>query len=69
MVYCGDTLEVASWIRGLDGAVKEGVAEHFGLIPAEGAERRVVSIEPGGVSSQVAFMRAHLVDADCHEVP
>ena len=45
------------------------MAERLGLVPTEGAERRVVSIEPGGVGSQVACLRAHLVDAACHKLP
>ena len=69
LVYRGDALEVASWCRGLGGAAEEGVAERLGLVPAMGAERRVVSIEPGGMGSQVAFLGAHLVDATCYKLP
>ena len=45
------------------------MAERRGLVPTMGAERTVVSIEPGGVGSQVAFLGAHLVDAACHKLP
>ena len=45
------------------------MAERLGLIPTKGAERGVVSIKPGGVGSQVAFLGAHLVDAACHKLP
>ena len=31
-------------------------------------QSRVVSIKPGGVGSQVTFMRAHLMDAACHKL-
>ena len=45
------------------------MAERLGLVPTEGAERGVVSVKPGGVGSQVAFLRAHLVDVACHKLP
>ena len=45
------------------------MAEHLGLVSTERAERGVVSIKPGGVGSQVTFLRAHLVDAACHKFP
>ena len=45
------------------------MAERLGLVPTERAERGVVSIKPGGVGSQVTFLRAHLVDAACHKLP
>ena len=45
------------------------MAECLRLVPTMGAERGVVSIEPGGVGSQVAFLGAHLVDAACHKFP
>ena len=41
------------------------MAEHLGLVATKGAEHGVVSIKPGGVGSQVTFVRAHLVDAAC----
>ena len=45
------------------------MAQRGGLVPTKGAERGVVSIKPGGVGSQVAFLRAHLVDWGCHKLP
>ena len=45
------------------------MAERLRLVPAERAERGVVSIKPGGVGGQVTFLRAHLVDASCHKLP
>ena len=45
------------------------MAERFGLVPAKGAELGCVSIKPGGVGGQVAFLRAHLMDAACHKLP
>ena len=42
------------------------LAELVGLVPTKGAERGVVSIQPGGVGSQVAFLTAYLVDVACH---
>ena len=43
------------------------MAERLRLVPTKGAERGVVSINPGGVGSQVTFLRAHLMDAACHK--
>ena len=45
------------------------MAERLGLVPTKGAERGVVSIQPGGVGCQVAFLGAYLVDAACHKFP
>ena len=45
------------------------MAERLGLVSTVGTERGVVSIKPGGVGSQVTFLRAHLVDAACHKLP
>ena len=45
------------------------MAERLGHLSTERAERGVVSIKPGGVGSQVTFLRAHLVDAACHKLP
>ena len=45
------------------------MAEHLWLVPTKGAEREVVSVKPGEVGSQVAFVRARLVDVACHELP
>ena len=45
------------------------MAERLGPVPTKGAELGVVSIKPGGVGSQLAFLRAHLMDAACHELP
>ena len=45
------------------------MAERRGLIYTKVAEQGVVSIKPGGVGSQVAFQRAHLLDARCHKLP
>ena len=45
------------------------MAERLGLVITKGAERGVVSVKPGGVGSQVAFLGAHLVDAACHKLP
>ena len=44
------------------------MAEHLGLVRTKGAERGVVSIKPGGVGRQVAFLRVHLIDAACHKL-
>ena len=45
------------------------MAERLRLVPTMVAEGRVVSIKPGGVGSQVAFLGVHLVDAACHKLP
>ena len=45
------------------------MAKRLGLVPTKGAERGVMSIKPGGVGSQVAFLRVHLMDAACHKLP
>ena len=45
------------------------MAERLRLVSTKGAERGVVSIKPGGVGSQVAFLGAYLVDAACHKLP
>ena len=45
------------------------MAERLELVPTKGAERGVLSIKPGGVGSQVAFLRAHQVDAAGHKLP
>ena len=45
------------------------MAERFGLVPTQGAKRRIVSIKPEGVSGQVAFPGAHLVNAAGHKLP
>ena len=44
------------------------MAERLGLFSTVGAEWGVVSIKPGGVGSQVAFLRAHWVDAACDKL-
>ena len=41
----------------------------LGLVPAEGAQPGVIGIEPGGVSSQVAHLRTHLMNATSHKLP
>ena len=69
MVYCGDVLEVASSCRGLGEREEDGVAERLWLFSTVGAEQGVVSIKPGGVSSQVAFLRAHLENGACRKLP
>ena len=45
------------------------MAECLGLIPGKGAERRFVSIKPGGVGGKATFLRAHLMDVTCHKLP
>ena len=45
------------------------MAERLGFVSTKGAERGVVSIKPGGVGSQVTFLRAHLMDPACHKLP
>ena len=45
------------------------MAERLGLVTTVRAERVVVSIDPGGVGSQGAFLRAHLMDVACHKLP
>ena len=42
--------------------------EGFGSGPAPWAEGGEVTIEPGGVSGQVAFSRPYLVDASSYEL-
>ena len=44
------------------------MAERFGLVLTQGGELGVASVKPGGVSSQVAFLGAHLMDTACHEL-
>ena len=51
------------------GTPEDGVAERLGLVLTKRPERGVVMIKPGGVGSQVAFLRAHLMDAACHKLP
>ena len=67
--HCGDALEVASSCCGIGVTAEDGMAERLGLVSTEGAERGVVSIKPGGVGSQVTFLRALLVDTSCHKLP
>ena len=45
------------------------MAERLRLVPAKGAERGFVSIKPGGLGGQVAFLGAHLMDTACHKLP
>ena len=45
------------------------MAERLGHVSRERAERGDMSIRPGGVGSQVTFLRAHLMDAACHKLP
>ena len=45
------------------------MAERLGLVPTKRAERGVVSVKPEGVGSQVAFLRAYLMDAAYHKLP
>ena len=45
------------------------MAERLGLVPAKGADRGFVSINPGGVGGQVTFLRAHLMDTARHKLP
>ena len=45
------------------------MTERLRLVSTVGAERGVVSIKPGGVGSQVTFLRADLMDAACHKLP
>ena len=45
------------------------MTKRLGLVPTKVAERGVVSIEPGGVGGQVAFLGINLVDAACHKLP
>ena len=49
--------------------MKDSMAERFRLVPTQGAEREVVSIEPGGVSGQAACLGAHLMNAAGHKLP
>ena len=44
------------------------MAERFGLVPTKGALRGDVSIEPGGLSSPVAFLGSHLIDVASHKL-
>ena len=59
------------WRAGAEGLAGEWSIAWLnvaGSSPQSGAERGVVSFKPGGVGSQVAFLRAHLVDAACHKL-
>ena len=69
LVYREDALQVASLCRDFDGAAENGVTECLRLVPAQGAQLGVSSIEPGGVGSQVAFLRTHLMNAAGHKLP
>ena len=62
-------MEVASSCWGLGGAARNGMAERFGLVTTKEAKRGVISVQPGVVGSKVAFLRSHLMDAACHELP
>ena len=45
------------------------MAERLRRVPTKEAEWGVVRVKPGGVGSQVAFLRVHLMDAACHKLP
>ena len=53
---------------GLGRAAEDGVAERLLFVPAQGAELRGRSIEPGGMRSQVALLGPHLMDAASPEL-
>ena len=51
------------------GAGEDGVLERFWFNSAAGAGQFRVLVEPGGMGSQIALARSHLVDSPCHKLP